>query len=157
MTKHTLSFIPSFLCACVFGVSKSRRITDISILPVSSEGLVKYDASQKGLGYVLMQHGKVVAYTSRQLKRYEQNYLTQDLKLTIVAFALKIWRHYLYDETCEIYTDRKSNASFLSKGWVFRGIFEKKRKKEEKILQFKKKEELIVSITCVALMCIYIR
>ena len=99
-----------------------------------------------------MQHGKVVAYTSRQLKRYEQNYLTQDLKLTIVVFALKIWRHYLYDETCEIYTDRKSSASFLSKGGVFRGIFEKK----EKILQFKKKE-LIVSITCVALMCIYIR
>jgi hypothetical protein len=132
MTKHTLSFILSFLCACVFGVSKSRRITDISILPVSSEGLVKYsDASRKGLGYVLMQHGKVVAYTSRQLKRYEQNYLTQDLKLTIVVFALKIWRHYLYDETCEIYTDRKSNASFLSKGWVFRGIFEKKKKKEE--------------------------
>jgi hypothetical protein len=55
-----------------------------------------------------MQHGKVIAYASRQLKRHEQNYPTHDLEMAAVIFALKIWRHYLYGETCEIYTDHKS-------------------------------------------------
>ena len=55
-----------------------------------------------------MQHGKVVAYASRQLKPYEQNYSTHDLELAVVVFVLKIWRHCLYGETCEIYTYHKS-------------------------------------------------
>nr|GEZ32163.1 retrotransposon protein, putative, Ty3-gypsy subclass [Tanacetum cinerariifolium] len=66
------------------------------------------DASKKGLGCVLMQHGKVIAYASRQLKPYEANYPTHDLELAVVVFALKIWRHYLYKETCNIFTDHKS-------------------------------------------------
>ena len=66
------------------------------------------DASHKGLGCVLMQHGKVIAYASRQLKDYEKRYPTHDLELAAVVFALKIWRHYLYGEKCEIYTDHKS-------------------------------------------------
>ncbi|GKA93458.1 putative reverse transcriptase domain-containing protein [Tanacetum coccineum] len=53
------------------------------------------DSSKKGLGCVLMQHGKVIAYASRQLKPYEVNYPTHDLELAAVVFALKIWRHYL--------------------------------------------------------------
>ncbi|GKE26143.1 putative nucleotidyltransferase, ribonuclease H, partial [Tanacetum coccineum] len=67
-----------------------------------------YSASKKGLGCVLMQHGKVIAYASRQLKPYEENYPTHDLELAAVVFALKIWRHYLYGETCDIFTDHKS-------------------------------------------------
>ena len=67
--------------------------------------MIYSDASCKGLGCVLMQHGKVVAYASRQLKNYEQNYRTHDLELAVVVFALKIWRHYLYGERCEIYTE----------------------------------------------------
>jgi hypothetical protein len=55
-----------------------------------------------------MQHGKVIAYTSRQLKRHEQNYPTHDLKMATVIFALNIWRHYLYGEICEIYNEQKS-------------------------------------------------
>lgn len=55
-----------------------------------------------------MQHGKVIAYASRQLKPYEANYPTHDLELAAVIFALKIWRHYLYGETCDIFTDHKS-------------------------------------------------
>ncbi|KAD6119183.1 hypothetical protein E3N88_10454 [Mikania micrantha] len=55
-----------------------------------------------------MQHGKVIAYGSRQLKPYEVNYPTHDLELAAVVFALKIWRHYLYGETCDIFTDHKS-------------------------------------------------
>ncbi|GJY65820.1 retrotransposon protein, putative, ty3-gypsy subclass [Tanacetum coccineum] len=66
------------------------------------------DASKKGFGCVLMQHGKVIAYASRQLKPYEENYPTHDLELAAVVFALKIWRHYLYGETCDIFTDHKS-------------------------------------------------
>ena len=56
------------------------------------------DASRIGMGCVLMQDGKVVAYASRQLKPHEQNYPTRDLELATVEFAMKIWRHYLYGE-----------------------------------------------------------
>ena len=66
------------------------------------------DASLNGLGCVLMQEGKVVAYASRQLKPHEKNYPTHDLELAAIVFALKIWRHYLYGEKCFIYTDHKS-------------------------------------------------
>lgn len=78
-------------------------------LPLSSGGFVVYsDALRKGLGYVLMQHGKVITYVSRQLKPYEQNYPTRDLELATIVFVLKILRHYLYGETCEIFTNYKS-------------------------------------------------
>ena len=66
------------------------------------------DTSLNGLGCVLMQEGKVVAYASRQLKPHENNYPTYDLELAAIVFALKIWRHYLYREKCFIYTDHKS-------------------------------------------------
>ena len=56
------------------------------------------DTSRAGLGCVLMQSGRVVAYGFRQLKNHEQNYPTPDMELATVVFALKIWRHYLYGE-----------------------------------------------------------
>ena len=65
------------------------------------------NASRICLVCVLMQDGKVVAYALRQLKPHEQNYPTHDLKLVVVVFALKIWRHYLYGEKCRIFTDHK--------------------------------------------------
>ena len=81
----------------------------------SFEELKEYThASRIGLGCVLMQDGKVVAYASRQLKTHEQNYPTHDLELDVVAFALKIWRHYLYGEKCRIYTDHKSLKYLLT-------------------------------------------
>jgi hypothetical protein len=61
-----------------------------------------------------MQNDKVIAYTSHQLKNYEQNYPTHDLELTTVVFALKIWRHYTYVEKCKIYTDHKSLKYFFT-------------------------------------------
>ncbi|GJU94170.1 putative nucleotidyltransferase, ribonuclease H [Tanacetum coccineum] len=88
-----------------------RRLVSSPILtlPSGTGGYQIYsDASKKGLGCVLMQHGKVIAYASRQLKPYEENYPTHDLELAAVVFALKIWRHYLYGETCDIFTDHKS-------------------------------------------------
>jgi hypothetical protein len=66
---------------------------------MESVGYIVYtNASKKGLGCVLMQQGRVVAYASRQLKEHEKNYPTQDLELVVVVHALKIWRHYLYGE-----------------------------------------------------------
>ena len=55
-----------------------------------------------------MQHGRVIAYASRQLKDYEKNYPTHDLELVVVVFALKIWKHYLYGVHCDIYTDHQN-------------------------------------------------
>ena len=78
-------------------------------LPSGNEGFVVFsDASHQGLGCVLMQYGKVVAYISRQLKKHEFNYLTHDLKLVVVVFAFNIWMHYLYGATCQIYPNHKS-------------------------------------------------
>ena len=83
-------------------------------LPSGDEGYIVYcDTSRVGLGCVLMQHGKVIAYALRQLKKHEQNYPTHDLEMAVVVFALKIWRHYLYGVTCEIYTDHKSLKYFF--------------------------------------------
>nr|GFA58689.1 retrotransposon protein, putative, Ty3-gypsy subclass [Tanacetum cinerariifolium] len=86
----------------------------ILALPEGSEDFVVYcNASHKGLGVVLMQREKVIAYASRQLKIHKKNYTTHDLELGSVVFALKIWRHYLYGTKCTVYTDHKSLQHIL--------------------------------------------
>ena len=81
----------------------------VLVQPESGKEFVIYsDASLNGLGCVLMQEGKVVAYASRQLKPHEKNYSTHDLELAAIVFALKIWRHYLFGEKCHVYSDHKS-------------------------------------------------
>ncbi|KAI3778829.1 hypothetical protein L2E82_08214 [Cichorium intybus] len=78
-------------------------------LPDGTEDFEVYsDASHRGLGCVLMQRGKVIAYASRQLKDPEKKYTTHDLELAAIVFALKIWRHYLYGTKCKLFTDHKS-------------------------------------------------
>ena len=72
------------------------------------------DASRICLGCILVQDGKVVAFSSRQLKSHEQNYPTHDLELAVVVFALKIWRHYLYGEKYGIFTNHKSLKYLLT-------------------------------------------
>ncbi|GJR68550.1 putative reverse transcriptase domain-containing protein [Tanacetum coccineum] len=87
------------------------KLCNAPVLALSDgpEDFVVYcDASGLGLGCVLMQRGKVIAYASRQLKIYEKNYTTHDLELRGVVFALKIWIHYLYRTNSIIYTDHKS-------------------------------------------------
>ncbi|KAA0055470.1 DNA/RNA polymerases superfamily protein [Cucumis melo var. makuwa] len=80
----------------------------ILTLPVTGKEYMIYcDASRKGLGCVLMQEGKVIAYTSRQLKKHECNYPIHDLELAAVVLALKIWRYYLFGKKCHIFTDHK--------------------------------------------------
>ncbi|GJU14509.1 reverse transcriptase [Tanacetum coccineum] len=91
-----------------------RRLVSAPILtlPSGSGGFQIYsDASKKGLGCVLMQHGKVIAYASRQLKPYEVNYPTHDLELAAVVFALKIWRHYLLQRSIQFYRTHKEARS----------------------------------------------
>ncbi|GKA93769.1 putative reverse transcriptase domain-containing protein [Tanacetum coccineum] len=83
----------------------------ILALPEGNDDFVVYcDASHQGLGAVLMQREKVIAYASRQLKPNEENYTTHDLELGAVVFALKIWRHYLYGTKCIMFTDHKVTA-----------------------------------------------
>ena len=77
--------------------------------PDTKKDFVIYcDASRQGLGCVLMQERKVVAYASRQLRPHEENYPVHDLELVAVIHALKQWRHYLLGNRCEIFTDHQS-------------------------------------------------
>jgi hypothetical protein len=86
----------------------------LTIAPVLAQSNIEkpfdvyYDASGSGLGCVLMQEGRVIAYASRQLCQHEEHYPTHDLELAVVVHALKIWRHYLLGNVCHIYTDHKS-------------------------------------------------
>nr|GEW79882.1 hypothetical protein [Tanacetum cinerariifolium] len=86
----------------------------LTLLEGPKDFVIYCDASGLGLGCVLMQRGKVIAYASRQLKIHENNYATHDLELVAVVFALKIWRHYLYGTRSVIYTDHKSLQHILS-------------------------------------------
>jgi ribonuclease HI len=93
-----------------FQILKDRLCNaPVLCLPEGVDDFVVYcDASGQGLGCVLMQRGKVIAYASRQLKVHERNYTTHDLELGAVVFALKCWRHYLYGTKSIIFTDHKS-------------------------------------------------
>ncbi|GJU96192.1 putative reverse transcriptase domain-containing protein [Tanacetum coccineum] len=96
-------------------IAKSLTIlTQKTLLDGPKDFVVYYDASGLGLGFMLMQRGKVIAYASRQLKIHEKNYTTYDLELGAVVFALKIWRHYLYGTKSVIYTDHKSLQHIFS-------------------------------------------
>ena len=110
LTRKEESFLWSEACQKSFDELK-RRLTSAPVLtlPSGQDGFAVYcDASRQGLGCVLMQNDKVIAYASRQLKKHEQNYPTHDLELAAVVFSLRIWRHYLYGVPCRIFTDYKS-------------------------------------------------
>ncbi|KAL4030883.1 hypothetical protein IC575_009137 [Cucumis melo] len=116
LTRKGTPFVWSPACESSFQELKQKLVTaPVLTVPDGSESFVIYsDASKKGLGCVLMQQGKVVAYASRQMKSHEQNYPTHDLELAAVVFALKIWRHYLYGEKIQIFTDHKSLKYFFT-------------------------------------------
>ena len=100
LTQKGVKFEWNDLCEKAFQELK-RRLISAPILIVPDQGqryTVYYDASRDGLGCVLMQFGRVVVYGSKQLNNHEQNYLTHDLQLADIVFALNIWRHYLYGE-----------------------------------------------------------
>ena len=116
LTRKNHKFIWSEKCENSFQELKRRLISAPVLSLPSKEGkfVVYCDASRLSLGCVLMQNEKVIAYASRELKEYEQRYPTHDLELAAVVFALKVWRHYLYGEKCEIYTDHKSLKYFFT-------------------------------------------
>ncbi|KAL0562064.1 hypothetical protein IC582_002514 [Cucumis melo] len=116
LTRKGAPFVWSKACEDSFQTLKQKLVTaPVLTVPDGSGNFVIYsDASKKGLGCVLMQQGKVVAYASRQLNSHEQNYPTHDLELAAVVFALKIWRHYLYGEKIQIFTDHKSLKYFFT-------------------------------------------
>ena len=94
-----------------------EKLTTAPVLAVPETGkdyTVYCDASKNGIGCVLMQDRKVIAYGSRQLKPHEINYPTHDLELAAVVYALKSWRHFLYGAKCELYTDHKSLKYFFT-------------------------------------------
>jgi hypothetical protein len=110
LTRKNAPYIWSNECEASFQELKQRLVTALVLtLPTELVAYVVYtDASQKGLGCVLMQKGRVVAYASRQLENHKKNYSTHDLELVAVVHALKIWRHYLYGVWCGIDTDHQS-------------------------------------------------
>ncbi|TYK11035.1 DNA/RNA polymerases superfamily protein [Cucumis melo var. makuwa] len=103
LTRKNVKFEWSDKCEQCFQELKKRLVTTpILALHVTRKDYVIYcDASRLGLGCVLMQDGKVIAYASRQLKEHECNYPTHDLELAAVVLALKIWRHYLFGKKCQ--------------------------------------------------------
>ena len=105
-----MKFVWSDQCEQSFQKLKERLISaPILALPTIEKVFIIYsDASIQGLGCVLMQDGKVIAYASRQLKPHEKKYPVHDLELAAVILALKLWRHYLFGEKCRVYTDHKS-------------------------------------------------
>jgi len=90
-------------------LKKKLTSAPVLVIPDASKPFEVFcDASHQGLGCVLMQNRRVVAYASRQLKNHEKNYPTHDLELAAVVFALKIWRHYLYGAQFQVFSDHKS-------------------------------------------------
>ncbi|GJS99980.1 putative nucleotidyltransferase, ribonuclease H [Tanacetum coccineum] len=112
--------IRSFLCLTgsevCFSVLQRLSHAPILVLLEGNDDMEVYcDASSNGLGCVLMQRGRVIAYASRQLKKHEEEYPTHDLELATVVFALKLWRHYIYGVKIKIFIDLKSLKYFFDK------------------------------------------
>ncbi|KAA0047194.1 DNA/RNA polymerases superfamily protein [Cucumis melo var. makuwa] len=109
LTRKGAPFVWSKACEDSFQNLKQKLVTaPVLTVPYGSGSFVIYsDASKKGLGCVLMQQGKVVAYASRQLKSHEQNYPTHDLELA----AVRRWLELVKDYDCEIlYHPGKANV-----------------------------------------------
>jgi hypothetical protein len=98
--------------ACDEAFKHLRRLLTISPVlaqPDTTKPFDVYcDASGTDLGGVLMQEGRVISYSSRQLRRHEEHYPTHDLELAAIVMTLRMWHHYLLGNAVHIYTDHKS-------------------------------------------------
>ena len=92
LLEKNAKYLWSDKCQANFDELKKRLTTaSVLILPDLSKNFSIYcDASRLGLGCVLMQEERVVAYASRQLRKHELNYPTHDLELAAMVHALKI-------------------------------------------------------------------
>ncbi|GJS80801.1 putative reverse transcriptase domain-containing protein [Tanacetum coccineum] len=115
LTKKKVAFEWGDKQEAAFQTLKNKLCSaPILALPQGAENFIIYwDASHKGLGTVLIQNEKVIAYASRQLKNHEKKYTTHNLELGAVVFALKIWRHYLYGTKCTVFKYHKSLQHIL--------------------------------------------
>ena len=89
LTRKDIKFVWDNSCESAF-VELKQKLSSAPVLTVSNNQepyMVYTDASSTGLGCVLMQYGKVVAYASRQLKPHEKKYPTHDLELAVVMFC----------------------------------------------------------------------
>jgi hypothetical protein len=110
LLKKGVKFVWSKACEKAFHTLR-QNLTSAPVLvqPDNSKPFEVFcDASGTGLGCVLMQEGRVIAYASRALRPHELNYPTHDLELAAVVHTLNIWRHYLMGNRCNIFTDHKS-------------------------------------------------
>lgn len=116
MIKKGTLFFWSKACEDSFQNFIQKLVTSLVLTVSDGSGsfVIYCDTSKKGLGCVLMQQGKVVAYDSHWLNIHEQNYPTHDPELAAIVFALKIWRHYLYGKKIQILTDHKSLNYFFT-------------------------------------------
>jgi hypothetical protein len=110
LLQKDYKFVSTEECETAFHILRKLLTTaPVLALPdIEKPFNVFCDASKIGLGCVLMQEGRVIAYASRQWRKHEINYPTHDLELAAVVHALKIWRHYLLGNVCNIFTDHKS-------------------------------------------------
>ncbi|WVZ76154.1 hypothetical protein U9M48_024152 [Paspalum notatum var. saurae] len=116
LTKKNTKYLWDPKCEEAF-TSLKKSLTSAPVLAqpdVIKPFDVYCDASGNGLGCVLMQEGRVIAYASRQLRKHEAKYVTHDFELAAVVHTLNIWRHYLLGNTCHIYTDHKSLKYILT-------------------------------------------
>jgi hypothetical protein len=110
LLKKGVKFVWSEECDQAFHTLR-KHLTSAPVLTppdMSKPFEVFCDASGTDFGCVLMQENRVIAYASRALRPHEKNYPTHDLELAAVVHALKLWRHYLMGNHCNIYTDHKS-------------------------------------------------
>jgi hypothetical protein len=110
LLKKGVKFVWSEACEKAFhNLRQHLTSAPVIVQPDNSKPFEVFcDASGTGLGCVLMQEGRVIAYASWALRSHEINYPTHDLELAAVVHALKIWRHYLMGNRCNIFTNHKS-------------------------------------------------
>jgi hypothetical protein len=115
LLKSNIPFVWSDKCEASFQELKTYHTTTLVLtLPDASKDFAVYcDASRQGLGCVLMQGAKVVAYALQQLRKHEENYPTHNLHLAVVVHALNIWRHYLMGNKCDINTDDQKSLKCI--------------------------------------------
>jgi hypothetical protein len=97
LQKKNKKFVGTKRCAEAF--QRLKELLTIALIlrvpDMDTDFLVCTDASKEGLGGLLMQDDRVIAYISRKLRRHEENYVMHDLELLAIVYALKVWRHYL--------------------------------------------------------------
>jgi hypothetical protein len=109
LQKKNKKFVWTEKCTEAFRRLKELLMTTpiLKVPDMDADFLVCTDAFKEGLGGVLMQGGRVIAYISRKLRRNEENYATHDLELLAIIYALKVWRHYLVGRKFELRTDHR--------------------------------------------------